>query len=55
VYRNKAGELKVVSAVYTHMGCNVHWNSAEKHGIAPATAAGLAQTELSLKVLPWNR
>lgn len=30
VYRNEEGELEALSAVCTHMGCNVHWNSAEK-------------------------
>lgn len=30
VYRNKTGEFEIVSAVCTHMGCNVRWNSAEK-------------------------
>lgn len=30
VYRNEDGELKAVSAVCTHMGCNVRWNNAER-------------------------
>lgn len=30
VSRNEDGELNVISAVCTHMGCNVHWNNAEK-------------------------
>lgn len=30
VHRNENGELEVVSAVCTHMGCNVRWNNAEK-------------------------
>lgn len=30
VHRNEDGELEVVSAVCTHMGCNVRWNNAEK-------------------------
>lgn len=30
VHRNEDGELQVLSAVCTHMGCNVHWNQAEQ-------------------------
>lgn len=30
VYRNEGGELEVLSAVCTHMGCNVSWNQAEQ-------------------------
>jgi Rieske Fe-S protein len=29
-YRDMTGELKVLSAVCTHMACIVHWNNAEK-------------------------
>lgn len=35
VHRNEAGDLEVVSAVCTHMGCNVHWNRAEKSWDCP--------------------
>lgn len=29
-YRNEQGQLTAVSASCTHMGCDVHWNTAEK-------------------------
>ncbi|HET7370927.1 MAG TPA: FAD-dependent oxidoreductase [Gammaproteobacteria bacterium] len=29
-YRHEDGELTAVSATCTHMGCDVHWNTAEK-------------------------
>jgi Rieske Fe-S protein len=35
VSRNEDGELEVISAVCTHMGCNVHWNNAEKSWDCP--------------------
>lgn len=34
-YRDEQGELHVVSSVCTHMGCVVHWNSAEKSWDCP--------------------
>jgi glycine/D-amino acid oxidase-like deaminating enzyme/nitrite reductase/ring-hydroxylating ferredoxin subunit len=30
VYRDAQGDMTVVSATCTHMGCDVHWNDAEK-------------------------
>lgn len=35
VYRDKEGELHAVSAKCTHLGCVVHWNSAEKSWDCP--------------------
>ncbi len=29
-YRDEAGKLQTVSAVCTHLGCHVHWNSTEQ-------------------------
>ena len=29
-YRDREGELHIVSAVCTHLGCVVHWNDAER-------------------------
>lgn len=34
-YRDEQGQLHVVSAVCTHMGCIVHWNNAEKSWDCP--------------------
>lgn len=34
-YRNEQGQLHVVSAVCTHMGCVVHWNNAEQSWDCP--------------------
>lgn len=34
-YRDEQGKLHLVSAVCTHMGCIVHWNSAEKSWDCP--------------------
>jgi Rieske Fe-S protein len=45
VYRSDDGGLQAVSAACTHLGCAVHWNSAEKswdcpcHGSRFGTAA----------------
>ncbi len=35
VYRNDAGELQIVSATCTHLGCVVAWNDAEKSWDCP--------------------
>lgn len=35
VYRDENGQLHVVSAICTHMGCVVHWNNAEKSWDCP--------------------
>jgi len=35
VYRNGEGELSAVSPVCTHLGCFVHWNTAEKSWDCP--------------------
>jgi glycine/D-amino acid oxidase-like deaminating enzyme/nitrite reductase/ring-hydroxylating ferredoxin subunit len=35
VYRSPTGELHELSAVCTHLGCIVHWNSAEKSWDCP--------------------
>ncbi|MEO5968787.1 MAG: FAD-dependent oxidoreductase [Bdellovibrionia bacterium] len=35
VYRDKKSELHTVSAVCTHLGCQVHWNSSEKSWDCP--------------------
>jgi Rieske Fe-S protein len=35
VYRARDGGLQAVSAACTHMGCAVHWNSAEKSWDCP--------------------
>jgi glycine/D-amino acid oxidase-like deaminating enzyme/nitrite reductase/ring-hydroxylating ferredoxin subunit len=35
VYNDAQGQLHVVSAVCTHMGCVVHWNNAEKSWDCP--------------------
>ncbi|HVT10187.1 MAG TPA: FAD-dependent oxidoreductase [Polyangia bacterium] len=35
VYRNANGELSAVSPVCTHLGCLVHWNTAEKSWDCP--------------------
>lgn len=35
VYRNDDGELEIVSAICTHMGCHVHWNKAEQSWDCP--------------------
>ena len=35
VYRSPAGELQALSAVCTHLGCLVNWNSAEKSWDCP--------------------
>jgi Rieske Fe-S protein len=35
VYRAEDGGLQAVSAACTHMGCAVHWNSAEKSWDCP--------------------
>ena len=35
VYRTPGGELKIFSAVCTHMGCIVNWNNAEKSWDCP--------------------
>jgi glycine/D-amino acid oxidase-like deaminating enzyme/nitrite reductase/ring-hydroxylating ferredoxin subunit len=34
-YRNESGQLEVVSALCTHMGCVVNWNSSEKSWDCP--------------------
>nr|WP_139235804.1 Rieske 2Fe-2S domain-containing protein [Algoriphagus locisalis] len=34
-YRNDSGQLHLVSSVCTHLGCVVHWNSAEKSWDCP--------------------
>lgn len=34
-YRNDQGQLHVVSAICTHMGCILHWNNAEKSWDCP--------------------
>jgi glycine/D-amino acid oxidase-like deaminating enzyme/nitrite reductase/ring-hydroxylating ferredoxin subunit len=33
--KNKSGEIQVVNAVCTHLGCTVNWNSAEKSWDCP--------------------
>mgnify|MGYP002777377106 CR=1 FL=1 len=38
-YRNEQGELHTVSAVCTHLGCIVNWNSAEKSWDCPCHGA----------------
>jgi Rieske Fe-S protein len=49
VYRNFNGELGAVSAVCTHLGCQVQWNTAEKswdcpcHGSRFATDGGVLE------------
>jgi Rieske Fe-S protein len=35
VYRDEEGHLHVLSAKCTHMGCIVHWNSAERSWDCP--------------------
>ena len=35
VYRNANGEVSALSPVWTHVGCLVHWNSAEKSWDCP--------------------
>ena len=30
LYRGPDGELRAITSVCTHMGCDVHWNDAEK-------------------------
>jgi glycine/D-amino acid oxidase-like deaminating enzyme/nitrite reductase/ring-hydroxylating ferredoxin subunit len=35
VYNDEQGQIHVVSAVCTHMGCVVHWNNAEKSWDCP--------------------
>ena len=35
IYRDKKSELHTVSAVCTHLGCQVHWNSSEKSWDCP--------------------
>ncbi len=42
VHRNEDGDLEVVSAVCTHMGCNVHWNHAEKTWDCPCHGSRFA-------------
>jgi glycine/D-amino acid oxidase-like deaminating enzyme/nitrite reductase/ring-hydroxylating ferredoxin subunit len=39
VYHEASGELKACSAICTHMGCVVHWNSAEKSWDCPCHAS----------------
>jgi glycine/D-amino acid oxidase-like deaminating enzyme/nitrite reductase/ring-hydroxylating ferredoxin subunit len=35
IYRDKKSELHTISAVCTHLGCQVHWNSSEKSWDCP--------------------
>jgi Rieske Fe-S protein len=35
VYRDKKGDLQAFSSVCPHLGCSVHWNSAEKSWDCP--------------------
>jgi glycine/D-amino acid oxidase-like deaminating enzyme/nitrite reductase/ring-hydroxylating ferredoxin subunit len=39
VYRDEQGELHAVSAKCTHLGCVVHWNSAERSWDCPCHAS----------------
>ena len=43
VYRRPDGSLERRSAVCTHLGCIVHWNSLEQSWDCPAMARGLAR------------
>ena len=36
--RDEKGKLHLVSAVCTHLGCHVHWNSTQQRWTARATA-----------------
>ena len=44
VYRNDGGELHVMSATCTHMGCKVNWNKLEKSWDCPCHGARYSPT-----------
>jgi glycine/D-amino acid oxidase-like deaminating enzyme/nitrite reductase/ring-hydroxylating ferredoxin subunit len=62
VYRNGEGQLSAVSPVCTHLGCFVHWNTAERSWDCPCHGSrfdpmgrvlnGPATTPLETKPLP---
>jgi Rieske Fe-S protein len=54
-YRDESGTLHAVSAVCTHLGCTVTWNSGRRRGTAPATAPASATTATSCTDLPQSR
>ncbi|HST29940.1 MAG TPA: FAD-dependent oxidoreductase [Chthoniobacterales bacterium] len=43
-YRDKKGEVRKVSAICTHMGCLVHWNSAEETWDCPCHGSRFKST-----------
>jgi len=63
VYRNSNGELSALSAVCTHLGCQVQWNTAEKSWDCPCHGSrfdpqgrvlnGPAVTPLEAQPLPF--
>jgi Rieske Fe-S protein len=65
VYRNANGELSALSPVCTHLGCLVHWNTADKSWDCPCHGSrfdphgrilnGPAVTPLQAQPLPFER
>ena len=43
-YRDTNGKLHKCSAMCTHLGCHVHWNSLERAGTTLATARSSTST-----------
>ncbi len=42
VYRDEGGQIHTLSPVWTHMGCHVNWNSAERSWDCPCHGSRFA-------------
>ena len=55
VHRDDAGDLHVLSAVCTHLGCIVHWNSLERTWDCPCHGSRFQPTgEVINGPAPWG-